>query len=162
MAKYEFLISQKSRQTYRFDDALFSLNGTLISLNFEVARKFSEQMGKILNRYIPAGDIYAMGVIHEILHYLLRQYEINHLHTIDIFIPTIQDLDNTSLFFLKEFPSLEIYQGKISPEKYLNQITDGITNQKIALEEMLLLHLANENPAYTPYRDPGIRQGFFE
>ena len=46
-----------------------------------------------------------------------------------------------------------VYRKSQSAEEYLNSATNGISNRQIALEELLLLWLANANPAFSPYRE---------
>ncbi|HHM23797.1 MAG TPA: alpha-amylase, partial [Bacteroidetes bacterium] len=62
-----------------------------------------------------------------------------------------EELDRTLLRFVEQFPPLQVYRGQISAEAYLQGMTEGIPNREIALEEMVMLWLANANPAWSPY-----------
>jgi glycosidase len=53
--------------------------------------------------------------------------------------------------FADEFPPVAVYQGRITLEAYLEGETAGVANRQILLEEMLMLWLANANPAFAPY-----------
>ncbi|MFH1859735.1 MAG: alpha-amylase family glycosyl hydrolase, partial [bacterium] len=54
--------------------------------------------------------------------------------------------------FVAQFPPVAVYQGKQSIEEYIAGITgNGISNTHIIMEEMLLLYLANVNPAFAPF-----------
>jgi hypothetical protein len=76
----EFHISRKARDLYQFDDSLFSLSGNVVFLNFHAARVFAHKMNErrdlvsFPERAVKAGQINAMGLIDEILHYIVSLY----------------------------------------------------------------------------------------
>ncbi len=76
----EFHISRQAREKYQFDQSLYSLTGNVILANFHAARVFAQKMNQkrdlILfpEQAVKAGQINAMGLIDEILHYVIRQY----------------------------------------------------------------------------------------
>ncbi|HEX9973157.1 MAG TPA: hypothetical protein VGD14_13885, partial [bacterium] len=53
--------------------------------------------------------------------------------------------------FTEEFPPIAVYQRKIELDDYLKGETGGIPNLQIVLEELILLWLANKNPAFSPF-----------
>jgi hypothetical protein len=55
------------------------------------------------------------------------------------------------LAFTQEFPPLAVYKRDQSAQEYLADETEGVSNRQVALEEMLMLWLANENQACSPY-----------
>ena len=55
--------------------------------------------------------------------------------------------------FLRDFPPVPVYQGKLELNDYLAGETDGIPNRAAAVEELLMLWLANQNPAFLPYQE---------
>ncbi|NIV12433.1 MAG: alpha-amylase, partial [Aliifodinibius sp.] len=61
------------------------------------------------------------------------------------------EVDKTLHTFINEFPPIEVYLKKVDIDSYLNGITEGVSNREIVLEEMLLLWLANNNPAFSRY-----------
>ena len=64
-----------------------------------------------------------------------------------------KDADATLLKFTEEFPPLAVQRGEIEARHYLDLETAGRPNRQSALEEMLLLYLANANPALAPYHE---------
>ena len=56
------------------------------------------------------------------------------------------------LQFAEQFPTVEVYRGKQTAEQWLKGDTEGRPNREIAFEEMLLLWIANSNPAFVPFR----------
>ena len=76
----EFHISRKARDLYQFDESLFTLSGNVIFPNFRAARLFVQKMNEkrdLVNfpeQAIKAGEINAMGLIDEILHYIIGLY----------------------------------------------------------------------------------------
>src|SRR5512139_1757350 len=76
----EFHISRKARDLYHFDESLFSLSGNVIFPNFHAARLFAQRMNEkrdlihFPDQAVKAGQINAMGLIDEILHYVVGLY----------------------------------------------------------------------------------------
>ena len=161
---FEFHISRKARDLYQFDDSLFSLSGNVILPNFHAARVFAQKMNEkrdLVNfpeQAIRAGQINAMGLIDEILHYLTGLYR-------DEKNPQVmkqalewlyeksgkQAVDETLHQFAEEFPTVAIYRREIELNAYLVGETAGVPHRQIVLEEMLMLWLANLNPAFSPF-----------
>ena len=159
MPTYEFHVSRKARTRYQFDEQLFALNGHVLLADFAAARRFAERMTRVLGHPVPASDVNAMGLIDEILHLLIRQYELQnpgvmrqalgHLHA----RLSEATVEATLLKFTEDYPPLAVHRGQVSPRAYLDQASAGIPHRETSLEEMLLLYLANANPAFGPYRE---------
>ncbi|MFY9397844.1 MAG: alpha-amylase family glycosyl hydrolase, partial [Desulfomonilia bacterium] len=159
---FEFHISRKSRDRYHFEEALFSITGNVILADFSMARRFAEKMNRLRGAaespaaLVSASDIYAMGLIDEILHYMVELYR----RTIK---PTVMaeayshaqekagEVEETLGVFTDHFPPVAVYQGRISARDYLSGATAGTRNRFISLEEMIMLFLANENPAFMQF-----------
>ncbi|NQT27453.1 alpha-amylase [candidate division KSB1 bacterium] len=162
----EFHISRKSRDTYQFDELLYSITGNVVFSDFMAVRTFVQKVNDRRNVVeFPelawrAGDVNAMGLIDEILHRVLALYreEINPklmteaLTSIETVIGK-DAVDKTLRQFVETFPPIQIFQSKITIDDYLSGETDGQSNPEVVLEEMLLLWLANGNPAFTPYSE---------
>ena len=165
MNQYEFHVSRAARRTYGFDEGLFALNGNVVLADFAAARRFAEAMSRIRGRPVPAGDINAMGLIDEILHILIRRYERQNPGILRRGLESLigMDVATALLKFTEEFPPLAVHRGELSPRAYLDGETAGTPHRQSTLEEMLLLHLSNLNPAYGPYRelfdDAPLRRG---
>jgi glycosidase len=163
---FEFHISKKARDKYGFDDTLFSSSGNVIFANIKGVRLLSARINKM--RYesgekppsMSAGDLYAMGLIDEALHQvvdLYRQYvnsdSINGAFALTVSRAGESNVEKCLEAFMEEFPPVDVYKGKCSISDYLKASTDGIPNAHIALQEMLLLSLANNNPAFAPFME---------
>ncbi len=160
----EFHISRQARDLYGFDQSLFSLNGNVIFANFYAARVFAQKMNnkRDLIRFpensIRAGKINAMGLIDEILHFVVSLYrqQINPdvmeqaLAWLDDRIGE-QEVDRGLKSFADQFPPLAVYRKEVELSNYMNGSTEGVPNRQILLEELLMLWLANANPAFSPY-----------
>ncbi len=163
---FEFHVSRQARDRYLFDQAIFAFNGNAIFANFHAARVFAQKMNEkrdLLNfpeQAIKAGQIVAMGLIDEILHLLIEQYRRQ-------FNPEVMEkalawlaerigaeaLETALLRFCDEFPPVAVYRGELNLAEYLAGETEGRSHRQIALEELLMLWLANANPAFNPYRE---------
>ena len=160
----EFHISGKARDRYQFHETLFALSGNVLFANFHAARVFAQKMNeqrdlvRFPEQAVRAGHINAMGLIDEILHFVVGLYreQINS-GVMGQALAWLRDrlgqdaLDEALRRFTEEFPPRDVYKGGASPAAYLESATDGVPNREIALEEMLLLWLANVNPAFGPF-----------
>ena len=76
----EFHISSKIRKKYQFEDSLFAFNGNVIFANFHAARVFARHINEKRDLItqpaltVYAGQVNALGLIDEILHYVISQY----------------------------------------------------------------------------------------
>jgi glycosidase len=160
----EFHISRQVRDRYQFDRSLFTFNGNVIFANFHNVRLFAQKINQqkdLINhpeKAVKAGQLNAMGLIDEILHLVISIYRRQISPTVfkeaaGWIEKTITPgaLNKTLQSFCEEFPPLDVYTGKITVRDYLGGSTDGISNTTVLLEEMTLLWLANQNPAFSPF-----------
>ncbi|MDH7485799.1 MAG: alpha-amylase family glycosyl hydrolase [Anaerolineae bacterium] len=160
----EFHISRQARDRYQFDESLFSLSGNVIFANFHATRLFAQRMNEkrdVVNfpeRAVRAGQINAMGLIDEILHLVVALYreQRNPQATAQALEWLNEELgsetvDAVLLRFVDEFPPLAVYRREVTPDAYLEGATGGVPHRLIALEELLMLWLANANPAFSPF-----------
>jgi hypothetical protein len=162
--RMEFHVSRKARDRYQFDQALFSLTGNVLFANFHAARVFAQKMNdrrdlvSFPERTVRAGQINAMGLIDEILHYIVGLYrEQKKRNVMQEALAWLYEqvgreaVDAALRRFADEFPPVAVYRREISLEDYLEGESGGVPHRQILLEEMLLLWLANANPAFAPF-----------
>ena len=166
----EFHINKNIRNRCQFEETLFASTGNAIFTNFAAVQRFQVKLNEVFEergqneQKVSAGNLNAMGLIDEIFHHVCLLFRRDRAP--DAFKNILADLDRTLgaqemdkllLEFMDEFPPVEVYQGKISPEQFLdrNCWDEGVkrerSNREQVLEEMILLHLANENPAFHPF-----------
>ncbi len=154
MVEFEFHVSKNSRQKYNFDQALFGLDGRAVIADFAAARRFAESMSLVRGQVVPASDINAMGLIDEIQHILFRQYELQNPGIMSRALANASpDVALTLLKFIQEFPPMSVQRGEVEASRYLEMHTAGRPNRQAAIEELLILHITNLNPATQPYRE---------
>jgi len=162
----EFHVSRKARDRYQFDDVLFASSGNVILANFHAARVFAQKMNlqrDLVNypeRVVRAGQINAMGLIDEIFHVVVSQYrqQLNPKvvqEALDWLYGMLsqEDVDDALLQFTEAYPPLAVYRQGSPASEYLAGESAGVSNRLLVLEEMLLLWLANANPAFSPYQE---------
>lgn len=167
----EFHISKKIRDLCDFNEGLFASSGNVVFANMKNARDFQllfnnyvEQTTGDKNKKVSAGQLNAMGLIDEILHYVCFIYRRDKANEFSKELLaklnaefTSQKVDELLLDFMAEFPPVEVYKGKCTAKDYLakNLIDAGTgkerSNREQTLEEMILLRLANENPAFKQF-----------
>ncbi len=160
----EFHISRECRDKYHFSETLFSLRGNVISTNFLAARTFAQRMNErrdLMNypeKAVKSGQLIAMGLVDEILHYIAGLYiEENNAGLMQKALSSIsKEIEESALEkvfyeFTAMFPPIQVYKREISVQMYLDGETGGVPNKHIILEEILLLRLANMNPAFSPF-----------
>ncbi len=164
-ARREFHVSRDCRRRYQFNQALFSLSGNVVLADYQAVRVFAQKMNEgrgaaAAANPVRAGALNAMGLIDEILHYVAALYVAQARPS--AFRELLAELEKKAgagearralLRFCRDFPPLDVQQGRVSPEEYLLGTTQGVPNREAVLEEMLLLWLANANPAFAPFRE---------
>ncbi len=160
----EFHISREAREKYGFDEALFSIRGNVVFADFPAVRNFAalvnsrRDAARRPDQAVKAGQLNAMGLIDEILHYVVTLYREKYGNK--IFSEALEfvkgriglnKVRGALEFFVRDFPPLAVHRGEVSPAEYLKAVTDGVSNEEIVFEEMLLLWLANDNPAFAPF-----------
>jgi len=163
-ALMEFHIDQNVRKEYNLKDSLFSLTGNVFLADMkqtrELAAKFnSRQDPAHPERFIKAGHLYAMGLIDEILHFVVALYREQVQG--DVFDTALNRLesnlggkqtDSLLAAFSFQFPPRSVYAGEKKVEAYLKSMEDGESCRSLSIEETLLLSLANLNPAFKPFK----------
>lgn len=153
MLPFEFHISKTAREKYHFNEGFSSTDGRTVIVDLAVARELARKMSEVNGFAVPAFDLLALGLIDEIQHILIRQYEIENRISVQ---SATRDLERTIgsdnfskslITFMDEFPPVPVYQGSITPEDYLEK--DG--NKGTVLEEMFLVHITNTNSAAGKY-----------
>ena len=155
-ARYEFHIAKDVRIKYDIDDSFFSITGNVVLTDFPKVRKFVQKLNakrKDSDKVSP-GYVNAMGLLDEIYHFILREYETTvnpgvfskALNSVNTAMGE-EEVDKLLLEFITLFPPTEVYKEKINAWNYLNGFTENRANRLIVLEELLLLYFANYNPA---------------
>jgi glycosidase len=161
---FEFHVSKAARDRYEFDRALFQTSGNVIIPDFPAARLFARKMNELADtsrypgRVVHAAELNAMGLIDEISHHAIEIYRrtVNPNVMADAMAALVAQLppdrlDHALARFVEDFPPLAVYRDGQNPADYLAGETEGHPNREIALEEMLLLWLANVNPAFMTF-----------
>ncbi len=128
----------------------------MIIADFHTVRVLSSKMNSTrpAENFVTAGQINAMGLIDEVYHALLRLYEdaVNPevfsraLNSLSVKIGETE-LVSTLEKFLELYPPIDVYTGRVTIREYLQKKIGNKTNLEITLEEMILVHFANVNPA---------------
>jgi len=159
----EFHVSRQSRALYELDDTLFSLGGNVILANFRAARLLAQRINAKRDvvahpeQSVSAGELNAMGLVDEILHFIIAEYRRTRNPRVMADALTYVEkqlgasaVDEVLLAFVRDFPPTPVYRGQETPERYLDGETGGEQRRPVVLEELLLLWLTNENPAVLP------------
>ncbi len=159
----ELHVCRSARDTYQFSESVFSTRGHVLFGDIRSAREFALRINSVRrsaiyqDRAISAGEIYAMGLLDEILHYIfnlyLQQYGRAVLQNLQQHLNrsfSQQDVEHLLLTFSHRFPTVACYNRHETAEQSLERTVEGISGRDVALEELLMLHLGNENPAYAP------------
>lgn len=152
---FEFHIFTDIRKKYRIDESFFSTNGNVIFANFHAVRLFVYKINQLRkpDLHVYPGEVNAAGLIEEIYHIVLRQYEAQ-LNP-EVFAKAQRflekELGKPKLFglmadFVGNFPPTVVFQGKVTAEDYLKETTNDRSNLLITIEELMMLWFANFNP----------------
>ena len=161
-AVFEFHIAGRVRQKYQVEEALFATDGRVIFTHFHAVRNLAYRMNasRAPQQHVYPGELNAAGLLDEVFHLLLREYEkeLNPkaFHKAEKWLIDKlggEKLRRLLLDFTLEFPPLEVYRGKMTATGWLSGHTDERSHTSMGVEELLMLLLANMNPATQRFRD---------
>ncbi len=155
---FEFRIARRARDIYHFDEIMPTEGSGLRFSDIGAARLISERIYAVSGRLVPASEIYAMGLIDEIMHLLIRHYEQQNPGMMSRAFGFLQAsldarLDDALVKFTEEFPPTPVYLGHETVQEYLFGVSHGTEHRLVSMEEMLLVNIANQNPALEAYRE---------
>ncbi len=148
----------------RFDDLFFTPRGDISFKDTSEVRRFADRVNVRDKRSGAAAlrpaELAAMALVHEIFHAVIGLYRQKHARSFDGLRGQLGErlgdgVHDTLRTFLREFPTPAIYmhlqgEGDETPEKLLAR--GGQKAQDEYTEEVILLWLTNQNPAYEPVR----------
>lgn len=154
--KFEFHVAKEVRKKYNFDDEFFSISGNIVFVDNAAVRKFTAKLNEKrgVEQKVKVSQIYSTGLLDEIFHFILREYEeksnpgvfnraVLHLNS-----KLGEDNFRKLLFeFTALFPPNDVNKGQSSIMDYLSGFNGSKPNIETTIEELLLLYLANFNPA---------------
>ncbi|WP_169238046.1 alpha-amylase family glycosyl hydrolase [Candidatus Roseilinea sp. NK_OTU-006] len=164
----EFHISRAARDRYDFDQSLYQFTGNAVFADLRAVREFAQRMNDRRDaahnpdRAVRAGELNAMGLIDELLHLVVRLYDEalrqrgqmpSHRRSFsDALDYASQKLGPEAVYatlarFTEHFPPLPVYRREMNPATYL------VAYSTDALEELMMLWLENENPAFRPFAE---------
>src|SRR6202021_1446834 len=162
----EFHISRVLRERVERGGPPFSYTGNVVFGNVAASRKLAQKLNDARGpeadaaEVANAGALFAMGLIDELNHALVARYreEIDPAVLTDAVRwfeaqSSPADVARMLLAFTEKFPNMAVYRGELSAAEWLKGTSDGLPNREAALEELMLLWLANANPAFAPYRE---------
>jgi len=169
----EFHISRAVRSKFEVDDLLFNYAGNAIFANLAASREFVRKANLARTDAgqppLHAAALFAMGLIDELSHALIARYRemldpevlSAALHWFSGPEPDSTKIDQLLFAFTDRFPNTAIFRGHDTPAGWLARFTSAaeagtrrpFPNREAALEELLLLWLANINPAFAPFRE---------
>lgn len=154
-----FHMRRKVRQRYGLSDTIFGLNGNVILMNHSSVREFIARANAKRSRQqaLKPGEINAIGLIDELWHYIIAIYaEKEHRlwrRALDYVQKRVdaRDFQDLLIAFIEDFPPGTLTDGKQTSKEYLKATKNDEPVIEIETEELLLVHLANINPAFGPY-----------
>ncbi|WP_236657278.1 alpha-amylase family glycosyl hydrolase [Acidisarcina polymorpha] len=171
-AMMEFHISRATRSRYQVNDVLFSYTGNVVFADLAASRELANRMNEVRDTkndpeaIVNPAALFAMGLIDEISHALVEYYRKNYdpqvmTRALFWFETKIgrEGVDKLLRSFVAEFPNTAVFRGEEKPEEWLAGSTGGMPHREAALEEILLLWLANQNQAFSPFKELFDDQG---
>ncbi len=161
----ELPLRGSAQARYAFDDAVRAEHWGLLVANSREAQGLAAHINRVRDAVrfpetsIKGGELYASALIQELLRRVVARYlEVNDPQLLTRAYRTLErslgrsDLQRTLGRFVATFPPRVVAEGVLTPDVYLSGSSTGATgntvpNRQVVLEGLLMLHLANYNPA---------------
>ncbi len=160
----EFHISLAARRKYGVNRRLFGTDGKIVFSDEAALRELVEALNRARAASAPpggairAGELNAAGLIDEIWHFMLRRYRREKSPGFPLRLEKHLEagfgssgLGRLREVFVQEFPPGAVFLEGVEPGRYLEGRTGKELNRRLVLEELLLLGLANRNPAFASF-----------
>lgn len=157
------LTSRTSRLKYNFSMDFFRPDGHVVFSDLASARAFATQMSALRTDPVPATDLYALSLLDEAYHILLKHFYSRYTGIMGRAMGILQfnlgsKYDLTLSKFTEEFPPMSVYRGEKTAGVYLATNVPNIGDlsrgvRAATIEEMLLINNSNKNPALNRYKD---------
>ncbi len=160
IAVMEFHVSREARERFGVDERLCASSGNVIMPDFRAIRLLAQSMNEKLGvathpeRAVKAGQLNAMVLLDEIFHYVCALYRSQReSRALELALDAArkavgaENLDALLLDFTERFPPVDVWKGRIPAAAWLDGSEGGVPNRALALEELMLLKLAHDNPA---------------
>lgn len=144
----EYRIARLARDRYHLDDAHFTSRAQAADTGVarRAAWRIVQEGGARPDRPVNGGDLAAIAIIHELMHRAIDQANVI---TPGVTKGHLDDLEG----FEAAFPSREVYVEGEQPHRFLRGKSDGAPNRLLTAEELLLVWVANRNPAFMRYAE---------
>jgi glycosidase len=167
----EFHIARPLRERLELSDALFSYTGNVVFANVAGARKLAAGLNALRSTNpagaadddtspVNSGALFAMGLIDELSHAMIARYreEVDPAVLTEALVWFAarlgeDKLQTLLLTFAEKFPGTSVFRGETTAAHWLAGTTGSTPHRESELEELLILWLANRNPAFQHFRE---------
>jgi len=159
---FEFHVAGRVRRQLEIHESFFSTDGRIIFANFRAVRELCFKLNKFRNpeTHVYPGELNAAGLLDEVFHLMMRQYEKEVNPTVfekaSNFLASKLKHDRFQyllLDFVDKFPPMPVYLQQFSASEWSKGKSQGRSHKLVAIEELLMVLLANYNPATKKFRD---------
>ncbi|MCC7118462.1 MAG: alpha-amylase [Anaerolineales bacterium] len=157
------LTARSARNQYALPLDFYDPDGHIHLKDLAAARRMADQISALRATPALATDLYALSLLDEAYHLILRHYSSRHSGIMARAMGSLQaalssNYEATLVKFTEEFPPLAVFRGEQTAGVYLatqvprfGDLSRGV--RAATLEEILLIQNANRNPAVQSYRD---------
>ncbi|HQG40984.1 MAG TPA: alpha-amylase, partial [Spirochaetales bacterium] len=148
--RHFFPILKLIRKQLKLNEIPFSSTGDALVVDVFSSRVLAMKLSQALPVPVKAGEVYGSALLHEIAHLLCRYY-IQSIYpeafkeTAEAAARNLSPTDFATIItaYTDAFPPPEVFSETVSPEAW----SKTPANTMLMLEELLLIRIANENPA---------------
>jgi glycosidase len=156
-----FAVVADARRSLAIDDELFAPEGPLAFTDEEDAQRLAAAVNEAREtraypeRAVSAGDLMAAALIQEVIRVVLERSagapgDRSLSTAAEQLAADLGEQEAKTLLrgFATWYPPTPVYRGDVAPETHLDASTRDKPNRRIAVEELIMLRLANENPGF--------------
>jgi len=159
---FESHIAGKLREKYGFSQASYSECGKLMLSQLHEVRLLAFNINKHrpAGKKVFAGELLAFSLLDQAFHFVIRDYEKfiqkNLFRSAFEWVSSKTPADYINRLmvdFALRFPSHSVFNGQYGAVEWLNRGSTPGDNKFLALRELMMIFLANQNPANYQFRE---------
>ncbi len=151
----EFHLTRAAREAFRFDQDLVRHQRPDLEAVQELALQMNER-----GKSVRPSDLFALVLLQQMFHRVIELYaQEQQPRLFDLALAQMterlgdREAEQTLIAFAETFPPLPVFLDNVEVRQFLRTYSHGRSNRDMLIEQMMLVHVGNRNPATGVFKE---------